>query len=70
MVAGVTNKITMPVRIENAEKPNLKVTGSVPLKMTDFKVKPPVTVGIFRTTNEITVSFEWVIVLPKGAATK
>jgi len=70
MVAGVTNKITMPVRIENAEKANLKVTGSVPLKMTDYKVKPPVKLGVFQTTNEITVSFEWVIVPPKGAATK
>ena len=69
-MAGVTNKISMPVRIENAEKPNLKVTGSVPLKMTDFNVKPPVTAGVFRTTNEITVSFEWVIVPPKAAAGK
>ena len=70
MVAGVTNRITMPVRIENAEKPNLKVTGSVPLKMTDYKVKPPVKLGVFKTTNEITVSFEWVIVPPKEAAAK
>ncbi len=30
----MTNKITMPVSIDYAEKPNLKVTGSVPLKMT------------------------------------
>jgi hypothetical protein len=70
MVAGVTNKITMPIRIEEAEKPNLKVTGSVPLKMTDFNVKPPVTAGVFRTTNDITVSFEWVIVPPKATAAK
>jgi len=67
-VAGVTNKISMPVSIDYAEKPNLKVTGSVPLKMTDFNVKPPITAGVFRTTNEITVSFEWVIVPPKAAA--
>lgn len=70
MVAGVTNKITMPVRIDNAEKPNLKVTGSVPLKMTDYKVKPPVKLGVFKTTNEITVSFEWIIAPPKAAAGK
>jgi hypothetical protein len=70
MVAGVTNKITMPIRIEEAEKPNLKVTGSVPLKMTDFNVKPPITAGVFRTTNDITVSFEWVIIPPKAAAAK
>ena len=69
-VAGVTNKISMPVRIENGEKANLKVTGSVPMRMTDYQVKPPVKMGVFRTTNEITVSFEWVIIPPKAAAAK
>jgi len=69
-VAGVTNKITMPVSIDFAEKPNLKVTGSVPLKMTDYQVKPPVKYGVFKTTNEITVSFEWIVVPPKAAAGK
>ena len=38
-VAGVTNKITMPVNIlPLADKEKLKVTGSITVKMTDFKV--------------------------------
>lgn len=67
MVAGVTNKISMPVRIEAAESSKLKVIGSVPLKMTDFKVKPPVKLGVFRTVDDIKISFEWMITPPKPA---
>ncbi len=69
-LAGVTNNISMPVRIETVEKGRLKVTGSVPLKMTDFKVKPPVKVGIFRTVDAVKISFEWLIVPPKASAEK
>ncbi len=67
MVAGVTNKISMPVRIEAAENSKLKVIGSIPLKMTDFKVKPPVKLGVFRTVDDIKISFEWLITPPKPA---
>jgi polyisoprenoid-binding protein YceI len=58
---GVTNKITMPVTIENADKKKLKIVGSVPLKMTDFKVTPPVTIGVFITRDPVTISFEWLV---------
>ena len=64
MVAGVTNSISMPIRIELGEKSKLKVTGSAPLKMTDFKIKPPVKLGVFRTADDIKVKFEWVITPP------
>jgi len=58
---GVTNKITMPVTIENADKKKLKIIGSVPLKMTDFKVPPPVKLGIFTTVPDVKISFEWIL---------
>ncbi len=64
-VAGVTNAISMPVKIESTDKGKLKVSGSVPMKITDFKVKPPVKLGVFRTADDIKVSFEWVISPPK-----
>jgi hypothetical protein len=63
-VAGVTNAITMPVRIESAEKSKLKLIGSIPLKMTSFKVKPPVKLGVFKTVDDIKISFEWTISPP------
>jgi hypothetical protein len=69
-LAGVTNKISMPVSIESAEKSKLKVVGSIPLKMTDFNVSPPVKLGVFKTTNEVTISFEWMLNPPKPAEPK
>jgi len=58
---GVTNKITMPVTIENSDKKKLKISGSIPLKMTDFKVPPPVKFGVFTTVPEVKISFEWLV---------
>jgi polyisoprenoid-binding protein YceI len=70
VVAGVTNSLSMPIHIESTDKARLKVTGSVPLKMTDFKVKPPVKLGVFRTVDEVKISFEWLIVPPKTSGEK
>jgi hypothetical protein len=68
MVAGVTNKVDMPIRIESVDASKLKVIGSVPLKMTDFKIKPPVKMGVFKTVDDIKISFEWMVSAPKKAA--
>lgn len=65
---GVTNQITMPVTIENADKGKLKIIGSVPLKMTSFKVPPPVKFGVFTTVDDVKVSFEWLVAPQKPAA--
>jgi polyisoprenoid-binding protein YceI len=63
-VAGVTNQISMPVKIETVDATKLKITGSIPLKMTDFKIKPPVKAGIFRTYDPIKISFVWIVGKP------
>lgn len=73
MVAGVTNKISMVVSVENADKAKLKISGSTPLKMTDYKIKPPVKLGVFRTVDDVKITFDWVVGVPKkgpGAAAK
>lgn len=67
---GVTNKITMPVTIENADKKKLKISGSVPLKMTDFKVSPPVKLGLFTTVDAVKITFEWVVTRHEKPAAK
>jgi polyisoprenoid-binding protein YceI len=66
---GVTNQITMPVTIENGDKGKLKIIGVAPLKMTAFKVPPPVKFGVFTTVDDVKVSFEW-LVNPKKPAAK
>jgi polyisoprenoid-binding protein YceI len=67
---GVTNLISMPASIESVDKSRLKISGKTPLKMTDFKVKPPVKLGIFRTGDEVTITFEWLVAQPKAASPK
>lgn len=70
-VAGVTNPIAMVVTVQNADKGKLKISGVAPLKMTDFKIKPPVKLGLFRTVDDVKITFDWVVGIPKkgpGAA--
>lgn len=60
-VAGVTKPIDMVVTLV-PQGNTLKATGSKQLKMTDFDIKPPapsVGLGLIKTADEITVSFEW-----------
>ena len=60
-VAGVTKPIDMVVTLV-PEGNKLKGTGSKQLKMTDFGIKPPspaVGLGLIKTADEVTVSFEW-----------
>jgi polyisoprenoid-binding protein YceI len=61
-INGVSKTNTMPVTIEKKDG-KLKVIGSTPLKMSDFKVVPPkLTIpllGSITTGDDIKVSFEW-----------
>jgi polyisoprenoid-binding protein YceI len=60
-VAGVTKEIDMVVTLV-PEGNQLKATGSKQLKMTDFGIKPPapaVGLGLIKTADEVTVTFEW-----------
>ena len=62
-IAGVTRTNTMPVMFERVEGNKLKVTGSTPLKMTDFGVEPPAPsilgMPVIKTGDDIKISFEW-----------
>ena len=65
-VAGVTNKLSMPVTIMPLGDKKFKITGSAPLKMTDFGIQPA---GIIvKTANEVTLKFEWMVGQKKPAA--
>jgi hypothetical protein len=66
IVNGVTNVIAMPVSIQSAGAGKLKITGKVPLKMTDFKVTPPVKFGLFKTYDDMMISFEWIVGKPQA----
>lgn len=62
IVAGVTNRITMPVQVQVHPDNHVVVSGEVALKMTDFKIDPPapkVALGLIKTGDEVKVSFQW-----------
>ena len=58
-VAGVTNKVQMPVAMTRVGKDKLKFTGSTAVKMTSFGIQPPTLVGILSTVDDVKISFEW-----------
>jgi hypothetical protein len=62
-VAGVTNKITMPVAVTVVAENKVKFVGSVNVKMSDYKVEAPslTVMGIgIKTGDEVKLLFEWV----------
>ena len=58
-VAGVTNKIQMPVSMTRVDKDKLKFTGSTSVKMTSFGIEPPKLIGILSTGDDVKITFEW-----------
>ena len=71
-INGVTNKISMPVSIETVDKSQLKIIATkIPVNMTDYKVQPPVTAGVFTTKPEVKITFTWIVkLLAKPAESK
>jgi polyisoprenoid-binding protein YceI len=58
-VAGVTRDILMTVRAERLADGRIKVSGSYPMKMTDYQITPPTAMfGQLRTADAVTVNFE------------
>ena len=70
VVAGMTNKISMPVNVTPLGSKKLKITGATTVKMTDFGIKPPAPalgLGLIKTGDDVKLNFEW-MVGQKGAA--
>lgn len=61
-IVGKTRTNTMPVTIEKSADGKIKVTGSTPLKMTDYGIEPPSTLGLFTTGDDLKLKFEWLTV--------
>lgn len=61
-IAGVEKEIVLPLTLERS-KDALKVTGAVPVVMTEFGVVPPkAMMGMLRTDSKVTVAFEITLV--------
>lgn len=63
-ISGKTQTNTMPVTFEHLDGSKLKVSGSTPLKMTDFGVQPPAPsilgMSPIKTGDDIKIIFEWI----------
>ena len=66
-VAGVTNTISFPVNVTVLPDRKLKITGVVPLKMTQFQI-PPEKILFVKTADDVTVKFDWMLRPRKAAA--
>jgi hypothetical protein len=60
----------MPVSITPLGDKKLKVVGNLTVKMTDFKIQPPVLIGLLSTGDEVKLLFEWMVVHKAAAASK
>jgi polyisoprenoid-binding protein YceI len=61
-IAGKTNKITFPITIDVPEKDKLKVSGTAPVKMTEYGVTPPAPsfgLGLMKCGADVKIIFEW-----------
>lgn len=58
-IAGKENKITMDVTATRLPDGTVKATGVLPVKMTEYGIKPPTAIfGRLKTGDEVKVSFE------------
>jgi polyisoprenoid-binding protein YceI len=63
-VAGVTNKISMPVNVTPMGNKTLRITGNTKVKMTSFGIQPPSPVGLgllIKTGDEVKLMFDWTV---------
>lgn len=64
VVAGVTNKTSFPITIEPLDEGKIKISGSAPVKMTDYGIKPPapvLAIGTLRCGDDVKILFDWIL---------
>jgi hypothetical protein len=58
-MAGETRKISFKTVCKTTKTGDYQLKGNVPLKMTDFKIKPPTAMlGAMKTGDAVTVKFD------------
>src|SRR5262249_54954652 len=66
-IAGVTNSISMPLTVHPRPGGRVTISGSMGLKMTDFKIEPA-SIILAKTGNDVKVKFDWILGQKKSAA--
>ena len=61
IIAGITRQISLNATCTNGDDKKMICSGTQHLKMTDFKIEPPVMMlGALRTADEITIDYKMV----------
>ncbi|HYR28648.1 MAG TPA: YceI family protein [Thermoanaerobaculia bacterium] len=62
-IAGVTREIAIDVQGSRGSDGRYVLTGTAPVKMTSFGIKPPVAMmGTIKTGDDVKVTFRWIVV--------
>jgi hypothetical protein len=70
-IAGVTNSIAMPVTLLPLGDKRFKLSGSTPVRMTDYRIQPPtpkLSFGPLKTGDEVKLIFEWIVAQRSASA--
>jgi len=70
-VAGVTNQISMPVNVLPLGDKKLKISGTVTVKMSEYKIEAPapkIAMGMIKTGDDVKLIFDWNVAQRKAAA--
>jgi polyisoprenoid-binding protein YceI len=64
-IAGVTNSVSIPVTIEQSDATHLRVVGTAQIKMSAFKIEPPVVnvagLPTMKTGDDVTIGIDWTV---------
>lgn len=61
-IAGVTRDVAMQVTGTRDSDGTYMLTGKLPIRMSDYGVKPPTAMlGTIKTGNDVTVTFRWAV---------
>jgi hypothetical protein len=71
VVAGVTNQVSLPLKVLPLADKKVKISGSLPTKMSNFGIKSE-DIGAklvpFKTANDVKFSFDWIVGPAKAPA--
>ncbi len=61
-IAGVTRDVDLDIEGKRITPISYTLSGSTPIRMTDYGIKPPVTMmNTLKTGNDVNVAFHWVV---------
>ncbi|HEX7830556.1 MAG TPA: YceI family protein [Vicinamibacterales bacterium] len=61
-IAGVTRDVEMQITGTRDANRTYKLTGQLPVRMSDYGIKPPTAMlGTIKTGNDVKVTFRWVV---------